>query len=78
MFIILVKRLFAYFKNVLAGKIALYSGEAISDSLSKEIILFLQNNETSYIYMSFLLAQMKELKKTSTPTEPPPILGGRN
>ena len=28
--------------------------------------------------MSFLLAQMKELKKTSTPTEPPPILGGRN
>ena len=28
--------------------------------------------------LSFLLAQMKELKKTSTPTEPPPILGGRN
>ena len=28
--------------------------------------------------MSFLLAQKKELKKTSTPTEPPPILGGRN
>ena len=50
MFIILVKRLFAYFKNVLAGKIALYSGEAISDSLSKEIFLFLQNNETSFIH----------------------------
>ena len=28
--------------------------------------------------MSFLLAPKKELKKTSTPTEPPPIWGGRN
>ena len=26
--------------------------------------------------MSFLLAQMKELKKTSTPAKPPPIWGG--
>ena len=28
--------------------------------------------------MSFLLAQKKELKKTSTLSEPPPIWGGRN
>ena len=61
MFIILVKRLFAYFKNVLAGKIALYSGEAFSDSLSKEIFLFLENNETMYVH--FLWRREKNEKK---------------
>ena len=45
----------------------------------KHLLFILWRRErTKRHLMSFLLAQMKELKKTSTPTEPPPILGGRN
>jgi hypothetical protein len=45
---------------------------SISVSLLKEFFLFWK---TMKHHMSFLLAQMKELKKTSTPTKSPPILG---
>ena len=70
MFIILVKRLFAYFKNVLAGKFALYSGEAISDSLSKEIFLFLQNNETSFIHSFVPSVESGKAERSGAENEP--------
>ena len=47
-------------------------------SIKRDFFVFGGNNETSYVYMSFLLAQMKELKKTSTLTKPSPILEGCN